>query len=344
MNKEDKKIFEEYCQGYKYYPLILPAQKELIVIGDLHGDWNLTIRVLKLSGVIDDNNKWIGKKIYVIQLGDQLDNCRPYKTKCDDETNDNYSTYSGTSPEDIKVLKFFTELNEQANKDGGAVISLLGNHEIMNVLGSMNYVSYNDLKKLSKEDRIKSFKQGNKYAKLLACSRLPTIIIGSFIFVHGGFINKLLEKIKIKNRDDLYKISYFMKKWLLGLIDKHYVVDIVTSKSYSLFWDRILGSIPPNLSNKDNKCIKYLDPVLKLFQVDKMIIGHTPQSFINHIGINNTCDDKLWRIDFGGSYGFNKFDIEYEKTGNVTKLRNAQVLKILDDKDIFILSENQAKD
>ena len=55
--EEDKKNFEKYCQSdkynkkYKYYPLILPARndnQDIIVIGDLHGDFELTIRVLKI--------------------------------------------------------------------------------------------------------------------------------------------------------------------------------------------------------------------------------------------------------------------------------------------------------
>lgn len=42
---------------------------------------------------------------------------------------------------DIKILELFTDLDEQAVKHGGRVISLLGNHEISNALGNMSYVS-----------------------------------------------------------------------------------------------------------------------------------------------------------------------------------------------------------
>lgn len=355
---EDKKIFDKYCQSdsygknYKYYPLILPARndnQEIIVIGDLHGDFELTIKVLKLAKLINDKNEWIGNDTIVVQVGDQVDNCRPLDKKCDEKDSDVLSSYSGESPEDIRVLNFFTKLNTDANEKGGAVISLLGNHEIMNVNGNMNYVSYDDIEKFKnykdkekqdivfttpKEARIHSFKPGNEYAKLLACTRLPALIIGSYIFVHAGFINKFLSELQINNKNDLYKISYVMRMWLLGLIDKNYVTNIINSKPYSLFWDRILGGIPPNISNDDPKCVKYLNDVLKLFDAKTMIIGHTPQFAHNHIGINKTCGNNLWRVDFGGSFGFNKFDKEFDKNdknSKITSFRRAQVLRIKGD-------------
>ena len=290
-------------------------------------------------------------------MGDQVDNCRPFDKKCDEKDSDILSSYSGESPEDIRILEFFTNLNEEANKHGGAVISLLGNHEIMNVDGNMNYVSYQDMDKFKnykdkenpdltfatpKEARLHSFKPGNEYAKLLGCTRLPALIIGNYIFVHAGFINQFLDKLKLTNRQDLYKISYVMRLWLLGLIDKNNVVNIINSKSYSLFWDRILGGIPPNMSNEDPRCVKYLDGVLKLFDVKSMIIGHTPQYFAHHDGINKTCGDGLWRVDFGGSFGFHKFDKEFDNESNkAVDFRRAQVLRIRGDNRPEILMETK---
>lgn len=351
---EDRKIFEKYCKKHKYYPLILPAKKQIIAIGDLHGDYDLTIRVLKLAKLIDDHIKWIGGDTYVVQVGDQVDNCRPYEKKCNEPDSGNLSSFSETSAEDVRILKLFTELDEQAQKTGGAVISLLGNHEIMNVMGNLNYVSYNDVQKFKdykdpnnpslkfdkpEDARIHAFKPGNEYAIMMACTRVPAIIIGSFIFVHAGFINKFLEKLNMSGRADLYKISYILRKWLLGIIDKNNVVNIISSARYSLFWDRILGSIPPDMNNNHPKCVDYLNKALDVFQIDKMVIGHTPQFFTHNIGINKTCDDKLWRVDFGGSFGFHKFDKEFINSGHSVNLRNAQVLKIVNDKDITILKE-----
>ena len=353
--EQDKKLFREKCPNFKYYPPIMSAVKRIIAIGDLHGDFDLTIRVLKLAKLIDNNHKWIGGETVVVQVGDQLDNCRPFDKKCEDPESDTFtSSYSNDeTPEDIKVLEFFTKLNFDAEKTGGKVISLLGNHEILNVMGNMNYVSYNDVKKFKsykdndnpelafknpKDARIHAFKPGNKYAKDMACTRLPAVIIGSFVFAHAGFINHFMEKMNIKSRNDLYKISLVMRKWLLNIIDQENIMNILTHRD-SLFWDRVLGSIPPNMSNNHPDCKKYLKKSLDILEVHSMVIGHTPQSFSSNSGINSTCDNKLWRIDFGGSFGFNKFDMEYNKNGNIYKIRKAQVLEILNDETINILSE-----
>jgi hypothetical protein len=391
----DKDIFKKYClrtEGSKYYPSILPKTSRIIAIGDLHGDWDLTLRVLKLAKLIDSDLNWIGGTSTLVQVGDQIDNCRPLNKKCDEPDDSAYSPYD--EPEDLKVFNFLTNLHKSAELSGGSVILLLGNHELMNVEGNMNYVSYNDvvkfkggdvrvlepaigrdvrvlepaigrdvrvlepaigrdvrvlepaiggdntdkiyLKKLS--ERQSAFKRGSKYASILACSRLPAVIIGSFIFVHAGFISKFMDEAQITSRDDLYRISYLMKKWLLKLIDKDNILNILQNQHTSMFWDRILGSIPPNMDMSDERCNENLKNALQIFNVNGMVIGHTPQ-FSKNNGINSTCDDHLWRIDFGGSFSFNKFDQEYLKSSYRTLDRVPQCLEILDDTKINILHE-----
>ena len=187
--------FKKNCKGFKHIPHILPAKKRIIAIGDLHGDYDLTIECLKLANVVDEELNWIADppETIVVQIGDQIDRCRPVVgKKCDDP-----NTTLNDEGRDIDVLELFNDLNNKAIKKGGMVISLLGNHEIMNVQGNMNYVSYKGLEqfkdeinpetgkkfKSGKEARKYLFKRGNKYSKLMACTRQTAIIIGSNLFV-----------------------------------------------------------------------------------------------------------------------------------------------------------------
>lgn len=340
---EDKNMFKEYCRGYKYFPMIMPSQPRVVVFGDIHGDYKLAINMLKMAHLINNNNDWIGGKTYLVQVGDLLDNCRPQntvelKSRCES------IEFSDPEPQDIKVFNLFTKLYNQAIEAGGAVILLLGNHELMNVMGNFNYVSKNDIDKFNNYDDYKHFKTGeearknafqpgNEYSKILACTRLPAVIIGNFLFVHAGIVSKFTNKLNITNRQDIYKINYHIKKWLLGLINKNNIVSIINSSNYSLFWDRILGGIPPNLHHKDKQCVDNLDNVLKLFHVGNMVIGHTPQVFNNSTGINSTCGNKLWRVDFAGSFSFNNF----ENNINDHNSRVPQFLEILNDQEIKIV-------
>jgi hypothetical protein len=275
----------------------------------------------------------------VVQVGDQLDNCRPNDKQCN-EAQENDSEYSDIldTAEDIKVLELFTELDFKARKHNSQVISLFGNHELMNVQGNLNYVSYPDIMKFAnngnyktgRDNRIEQFKPGNKYANFLACTRTPVVIIGNFIFVHAGIIKPFMDRLNINNRDDLYKVSYLIRKWLLKSINKDNVIDIINSAPYSLFWDRILGSIPHNAHIDDEICDKNLSKALNIFSVETMIIGHTPQCFAHdYKGINSTCDGKLWRIDFGGSFSFNEAaNSMVDFNPNINKYREPQVLYI----------------
>jgi len=91
----------------------------LIVIGDLHGDLAAALRALRLAGVLEDGKSsdteaavhWrSGCKSVVVQVGDQIDRM----------------------PADREVLELFARLGSEAAMNGGALVSLLGDHEILN--------------------------------------------------------------------------------------------------------------------------------------------------------------------------------------------------------------------
>lgn len=307
------------CKGYDIVPTVLPKAKRIIVIGDTHGDFDVTIRSLTVSNVIDKNYNWIAEPdTIVVQVGDQIDRCRPHTYDCDDER----ATYRDEAS-DIKIMKFFTNLDKQAKNNGGRVISLLGNHEILNSLGIMTYVSYEGRKEFENykdpktgqvikegtRGRVHAFKPGNEMANFMACTRVSCIIIGSNLFVHAAIVPMLMEKYSVQDVSGIERINTLIRKWLLDQIKMKNVYEILNSEKISPFWPRILGYIPPNaLTNNNEICSTYLNPVLKTLKLGNMIIGHTPQFYAHDEGINSTCDSKLWRVDIGSSKAFNSFD------------------------------------
>ena len=97
-----------------------PAEPvRVVTFGDVHGDAGAARGALKLAGVLDDSDAWIGGTTTVVQVGDQLD-------RGDDER---------------EILDLFEDLQVQAAEAGGALYPLLGNHEVMNVELDLRYVT-----------------------------------------------------------------------------------------------------------------------------------------------------------------------------------------------------------
>ncbi len=322
------------CSEYVDLPLMIqPSAKRIIVLGDIHGDYKLMLDMLKLANVIDRNKKWIGKDTIVVQVGDQIDNCRPAINKKCNEIIDEQDEDS-----DIKILEYMYKLHLQALKQGGQVISLLGNHELMNSMGITEYVSKQNMygetmKKYAQENNVDismarkhAFMPNNKYGKFLGCTRLSCVIIGKNLFVHGGLIDKFMAMMKLKNTKDLEYVDDIVRGWLLGVIETEQAQELLTHPD-SLFWTRILG----NLKNNDKNCDKYIENVLQYMKIGKIIIGHTPQSFMHNHGINSVCDNKIWRVDNGSSKAFDKYDTHYVNFGTINEYRKPQVLEIIND-------------
>lgn len=308
------------CAGYPELETFLPATDRIIAIGDIHGDLDMAKRCFKLAGLIDSQDQWIGGKTIVVQVGDQIDSCRPRPGHdCHNHL------FSNDKAEDVSVIHFFDDMHKKAVDHGGAVYSLLGNHELLNVAGDFRYVSKANMDQFSYDgetNRQTAFAKGGKLAKHLACTRQSILVIGSNLFVHAGILPEMLQrldKLQINERSKLKYINTAVRQWLLNTLpDSHDHQWIEYSKD-SPFWTRVYGSITDKTPSSDKLCLGSLQ-VLRLLQLDSMIIGHTP-----HSNISVGCES-IYRIDTGMSKAF--------PTAN-----KARVLQISQDKDFQVLSE-----
>jgi hypothetical protein len=91
----------------------------VVAIGDVHGDFDDFVSILQRAGLIDQQNHWSGGKTTLVQVGDQLDR----------------------GPKPRQVLDLMMSLEKEAPQSGGRVVSLLGNHEMMNIMGDLRYVT-----------------------------------------------------------------------------------------------------------------------------------------------------------------------------------------------------------
>jgi Calcineurin-like phosphoesterase len=95
-----------------------PSPNRIVVVGDVHGDHRQLVAVLRMAGVIDDQNHWMAGPTHLVQLGDIPDR----------------------GPDTLKAIRLMQALEKEAESAGGRVHALIGNHEAMNVYGDLRYV------------------------------------------------------------------------------------------------------------------------------------------------------------------------------------------------------------
>jgi hypothetical protein len=89
----------------------------VFAIGDVHGDFEDFVIILQRMGLIDGEHHWTGGTATLVQTGDLLDR----------------------SPKPREVMDLMMSLEKEAAEAGGQVVSLIGNHEMMNIMGDLRY-------------------------------------------------------------------------------------------------------------------------------------------------------------------------------------------------------------
>jgi hypothetical protein len=93
--------------------------ERIVALGDVHGDFSSLTTMLKKTDLVDDSLHWIGGSSVLVQLGDFTD--RGARVR--------------------ETIDLLMRLQDEAPRQGGEVIVLMGNHEMMNVVGDYRYVS-----------------------------------------------------------------------------------------------------------------------------------------------------------------------------------------------------------
>jgi Calcineurin-like phosphoesterase len=91
----------------------------VVAVGDVHGDYGQFLAVLRAAGVVDEHGHWSGGRTHLVQVGDRIDR----------------------GPDSRKVMDLVMRLEGEARKAGGFVHPLLGNHEVMNMMGDLRYTT-----------------------------------------------------------------------------------------------------------------------------------------------------------------------------------------------------------
>ena len=99
-------------------PCEIETVERIVAVGDVHGAYDRFVEILRTAGILDARLRWAGGRAHLVQTGDVLDR----------------------GPDSRKALDLLERLQGEARSAGGAVHALLGNHEIMRMLGDLRYV------------------------------------------------------------------------------------------------------------------------------------------------------------------------------------------------------------
>lgn len=248
------------------------APTRIVAIGDVHGDLGSAREALQLAGAIDENDRWVGGELVVVQVGDQLD-------RGDDER---------------EILDLFEQLRAQAEAAGGGFHPLLGNHEIMNIQIDLRYVTpggfedFDDIEydpddaflqryEPAHRGRVAAFRPGGPYANILAEHEMVFQLDGT-VFVHGGLI-PLYANLGVD------RINELTSAWMRGETPEPSTIQ----GEECPIWSRHFSN-----ETDDDDCA-LLEETLEMLDAQRMVVGHTVQD----TGITSACDGRVWRVDVG---------------------------------------------
>lgn len=243
----------------------------IIAISDIHGQFNLFVKLLREYDIIDKNNNWCFGKGNLIIVGDIFDR----------------------GPRVNEALWLVFKLEHQAIESGGKLHYLMGNHEVMIINKDFRYVN---------EKYIATAKKMNlTYDQLYSKTSLlgqwlrskPIIIqINDVLFVHAGISPEFIEKGFTSAQ-----VNEVFRTQLLGKtkdeIHQDTVLDFLEG-SKGPVWYR--GYFNDEDLNRDQ-----VNMILKYFNKNYIVVGHTSQESIVSLFRN-----KIFGIDASiknGKYG-----------------------------------------
>ena len=258
----------------------------IIVIGDIHGDIKRFKSILIDSKIINNNFEWIAEppNTIIVQLGDQIDSLNR-------NTNENWEVLN-----DYEMIYFTEHLDSIARVNGGRCISLIGNHELMNIIGDFTYVSPLNIKE---EMRGALFKPQGSIALIL--SKRPLIFkIKDLLFCHAKLNIVHLEILKKNNKDIFYVNTIwenYLKTGKIKIEDKE-ILDAIMIGQSGILWNRDINNALET------------GELFKQIGVSYMFLGHTALPQITII------DQQIIYCDTGISRAFGTKQYQYIDINN----------------------------
>jgi len=244
------------------------TEAKVAALSDVHGQYDVTIKLLQANKIIDEENNWIWGDGHLVIVGDVFD-------RGDQVT---------------EILWLLHKLERQAPKQGGQVHLLLGNHEIMVLTGDLRY--------LHKKYRytmavfgvpLDSILSASSYLGAWLRSKPLAISINDMAFVHGGFSELLLSHLP--NLEAMNTVGWEAIDADPKIQKENPLLDFVLHDQMGPMWYR--GYFDDEVTTKKNA-----NAILRTLKKDHLIVGHT-----SHLAITPLFDNRIIGVDSSIKFG-----------------------------------------
>ncbi|MEJ8803708.1 metallophosphoesterase [Pontibacter sp. H249] len=318
-NNESDSFEVSTKEAHYVEPHIYELPNKLIAISDIEGNFNAFYSFLLKNEVIDKEYNWTFGKGHLVLNGDFVD-------RGGDVT---------------QVLWLIYMLEEKAEKEGGKVHYIIGNHEVMNLYGDH---SDKDTKYIAVAKQISGKQDWDEAGRYLFSAdselgkwlRSKNIVekVGDYIFVHAGIKSKLIkENLTIPEINSIARKYYGLRTKKLVLNEKE---QLILNSYDSPYWDRsyamnlliagVFAFNDPFGASYHKTTQDETEEILKFYNASKMVVGHNVVS-----DITSDYDGKVIKIDVkhshekysGKTKGLlieNGIEYKVDDLGNKTKL------------------------
>jgi len=274
--------------------------QKIVAIGDLHGDYEHFVRLLRgTPPLIDNDDHWVGGKSHLVQMGDVMDR----------------------GDEAKRILDLIRRLEKESAAAGGMVHMILGNHEEMNLMNRSTqypgYVTPAQFKSfLSKkiiaaeEKRAGGRVRDSRWEELINDPESDAVkdYYGNFMDSYGDWLAE--HNVVIKINETVFAHGGLTESWAargLETINNLYRSEIRRAIRGEDFRPRILF-LPEGplwyrgLAADDDKTEEFrarVDRILALVGAQRVVVAHTPTAFQGREDDMKRYDGKVWVIDTG---------------------------------------------
>ena len=251
----------------------------MFAIGDVHGDFEAAVRILQALKLVSRSGHWVGKGSLVVFCGDLLDRSGRGGFGAEDPSSE------------FHLLQYLHALRRQAERSGGCVVTLMGNHEWMRMFdpraaGRFVGEQFKGYGFGSVGELLRWSRAGGAFARYVARYMPAAYRSGDLVFCHGG-----LTVAYARERGSLQEIAEPF--WRAAAGEREAPEDL------TVLWDRswAAGREKPDCKAK----IREILSICGAKPCGAMIVGHTIQDGGR---VRSYCENQVWAVDVALSAAF----------------------------------------